>query len=82
MPAGGGKVTFEIDQFDPQSPTGDRYTGERFEKALYVTRRSVVFRSSGRDLTTTGSYIEMASRVAEPILLGRAVLAVRNRVER
>ncbi|MFB7216126.1 hypothetical protein [Streptomyces sp. NPDC056255] len=37
---------------------------------------------SGQDLTTSGTYIEMLSRVTEPVLLGLAVLAVRNRVER
>ncbi|MGW3820487.1 pentapeptide repeat-containing protein [Streptomyces sp. NPDC005046] len=82
VPSRGGTVTFEIAKADPQNPTGDRFTGERFEKALNVTLNSVVFRSSGQDLTTAGAYIEMASRVAEPILLGLAVLAVRNRVKR
>ena len=82
VPAGGGKVTFEIDKADPQNPTGERFTGERFEKALNVTLNSVVFRSADQDLTTSGTYIEMASRVTEPILLGLAVLAVRNRVKR
>lgn len=82
VPAGGGKVTFEIDKDDPQNPTGDRFTGKRFEKALNVTLNSVVFRASGQDLTTAGTYIEMTSRLSEPILLGLAVLAVRNRVKR
>ncbi|MEV6406631.1 pentapeptide repeat-containing protein [Streptomyces bobili] len=82
VPAGGGKVTFEIDRGDPQKPTGNRFTGERFEKALNITLNSVVFRSSGQDLTTTGTYIEMTSRLTEPVLLGLAVLAVRNRVKR
>ncbi|WP_285573866.1 pentapeptide repeat-containing protein [Streptomyces sp. RTGN2] len=82
VPPGGGMVTFEIDKDHPQNPTKDRFTGERFEKALNVTLNSVVFRSSGQDLTTAGTYIEMASRVTEPILLGLAVLAVRNRVKR
>ncbi|MFF3975024.1 pentapeptide repeat-containing protein [Streptomyces rubiginosohelvolus] len=82
VPAGGGKVTFEIDKDDPQNPTGDRFTGERFEKALNVTLNSVVFRSTGQDLTTAGTYIEMTSRLTEPVLLGLAVLAVRNRVKR
>ncbi|MEU3186506.1 pentapeptide repeat-containing protein [Streptomyces sp. NPDC006923] len=82
VPPGGGRVIFEIDKADPQNPTGDRFTGERFDKALNVTLNSVVFRSSGQDLTTTGTYFEMASRVIEPILLGLAVLAVRNRVKR
>jgi hypothetical protein len=82
VPSGGGRVTFEIDKADPQNPTGNRFTGERFEKALNVTLNSVVFRSSGQDLTTAGTYIEMASRVTESVLLGLAVLAVRNRVKR
>ncbi|MGV9969109.1 pentapeptide repeat-containing protein [Streptomyces olivaceus] len=82
VPAGGGKVTFVIDRDDPQSPTGDRFTGKRFEKALNVTLNSVVFRSSGQDLTTAGTYIEMTSRLTEPVLLGLAVFAVRNRVKR
>ncbi|WP_329472913.1 pentapeptide repeat-containing protein [Streptomyces sp. NBC_01723] len=82
VPDGGGKVTFEIDKDDPKNPTGDRFTGERFEKALNVTLNSVVFRSSGQDLTTAGTYIEMTSRLSEPVLLGLAVLAIRNRVKR
>ncbi|MDA5145896.1 pentapeptide repeat-containing protein [Streptomyces sp. AD681] len=82
VPAGGGKVTFEIDEDDPQNPTGNRFTGERLEQALNVTINSVVFRSSGQDLTTAGTYVEMTSRLTEPVLLGLAVLAVRNRVRR
>jgi uncharacterized protein YjbI with pentapeptide repeats len=82
VPADGGKVTFEIHKDDPQNPTGDWITGERFEKALNVTLNSVVFRSSGQDLTTAGTYIEMTSRFTEPVLLGLAVLAIRNRVKR
>ncbi|MFZ4248597.1 pentapeptide repeat-containing protein [Streptomyces griseoincarnatus] len=82
VPAGGGKVTFEIDKDDPQNPTGNRFTGKRFEKALNVTFNSVVFRASGQDLTTAGTYIEMTSRFTEPVLLGLAVLAIRNRVKR
>ncbi|MEV7660041.1 pentapeptide repeat-containing protein [Streptomyces anulatus] len=82
VPPGGGRVTFEIDKDDPENPTGDRFTSERFEKAVNVTLNSVVFRSSGQDLTTTGTYIEMTSRLTEPVLLGLAVLAIRNRVKR
>ncbi|WP_262700802.1 MULTISPECIES: pentapeptide repeat-containing protein [Streptomyces] len=82
VPPGGGRVTFEIDKADPQNPTGDRFTRKRFEKALNVTLNSVVFRSSDQDLTTAGTYIEMASRVTEPVLLGLAALAARNRVKR
>ncbi|MGW4390988.1 hypothetical protein [Streptomyces sp. NPDC004685] len=82
VPAGGGTVTFQIEKDDPQNPTGNRFTGERFDKALNVTLNSVMFRSSGQDLTTSGTYVEMASRVTEPVLLGLGILAVRNRVKR
>ncbi|MFI6663066.1 pentapeptide repeat-containing protein [Streptomyces sp. NPDC050523] len=82
VPPGGGRVTFEIGKDNPRNPTGNRFTGERFEKALNVTLNSVVFRSADQDLTTAGTYVEMASRLAEPVLLGLAVLAVRNRVKR
>ncbi|WP_240804175.1 pentapeptide repeat-containing protein [Streptomyces sp. A0592] len=82
VPAGGGTVAFVIDKADPRKPTGNRFTTKRFEKAMKVTLNSVVFRSSGQDLTTAGTYIEMTSRLTEPILLGLAILAVRNRVKR
>ncbi|MER5798599.1 pentapeptide repeat-containing protein [Streptomyces mirabilis] len=82
VPPGGGKVTFEIEKDDPRNPTGNRFTDDRFEKALNVTLNSVVFRASGQDLTTAGTYIEMTSRLLEPSLLALAVLAVRGRIKR
>ncbi|MFJ8470004.1 hypothetical protein [Streptomyces swartbergensis] len=82
MPANGGRVTFIINKNDPQTPTHDRFTGKRFEKALKVTLNCVIFRSSGQDLTTTGTYIEMGSRLLEPVLLALVVLAVRGRIKR
>ncbi|ALO13639.1 hypothetical protein AQF52_8058 [Streptomyces venezuelae] len=82
VPAGGGTVTFTIDKQDPKNPTKNRFTTKRFDKALSVTLNSVVFRSSGQDLTTTGTYIEMTSRILEPALLALAVLAIRGRIKR
>ncbi|MGW2550659.1 pentapeptide repeat-containing protein [Streptomyces sp. NPDC001635] len=82
VPQGGGRVTFQIDKDDPKNPTGNRFTGERLEKSLNVTLNSVVFRSSGQDLTTAGTYIEMTSRLLEPTLLALAALAVRGRIKR
>ncbi|WP_331732431.1 pentapeptide repeat-containing protein (plasmid) [Streptomyces avidinii] len=82
VPSGGGKVAFVIDKADPQNPTGNRFTSKRFDKALSLTLNSVVFRSSGQDLTTAGTYIEMTSRLLEPALLALAVLAVRGRIKR
>ncbi|UOB08015.1 pentapeptide repeat-containing protein [Streptomyces sp. HP-A2021] len=81
----GQKLKLTTDTPDPRNPTGplgERVSTERFEKALRVVINSVVFRSSGQDLTTAGTYTEMTSRLAEPVLLGLAVLAVRGRVKR
>ncbi|MFE2490722.1 hypothetical protein ACFXGR_47465 [Streptomyces mirabilis] len=48
-------MTFEIGKDDLRNPTGNRFTGERFEKALKVTLNSVVFRSADQELTTAGT---------------------------
>ncbi|WP_351233258.1 pentapeptide repeat-containing protein [Streptomyces sp. NPDC002133] len=81
----GQDISLTTDKPDPVNPTGSlssRLTAERWEKSLRIVVNSVVFRSSGQDLTTAGTYTEMASRLAEPVLLGLAVLAVRGRVKR
>ncbi|MET7665588.1 hypothetical protein ABZS99_43710, partial [Streptomyces sp. NPDC005463] len=84
----GQDVTLTTDTPDPVNPTGawsERVTTQRFKKALRVVINSVLFRSSGQDLTTAGTYTEMTSRIAEPILLGLAALAalaIRGRVKR
>ncbi|MGA5025648.1 pentapeptide repeat-containing protein [Streptomyces griseoincarnatus] len=70
------------DPVNPKGPPLERLTSERFEKSLRVVVNSVIFRSSGQDLTTAGTYLEMLSRLSEPILLGFAVLAIRGRVKR
>lgn len=81
----GKSVRLTTDTPDPANPSGplhERISTERFEKGLRVVINSVVFRSSGQDLTTVGTYAEMACRFTEPVLLGLAVLAIRNRVKR
>ncbi|WP_406483820.1 pentapeptide repeat-containing protein [Streptomyces platensis] len=81
----GQDLTLVTDTPDPANPTGaltGRLTTDRFEKSLRTVANSVVFRSSSQDLTTVGTYTEMASRFAEPVLLGLAILAIRNRVKR
>jgi hypothetical protein len=81
----GQDISLTTDKPDPVNPTGSlssRLTSERWEKSLRIVVNSVVFRSSGQDLTTVGTYTEMASRLAEPVLLGLGVLAVRGRVKR
>ncbi|GAA2944649.1 pentapeptide repeat-containing protein [Streptomyces enissocaesilis] len=81
----GSRISLTTDTPEPVNPDGPlagRVTTERFEKSLRVVINSVVFRSSGQNLTTVGTYAEMASRITEPVLLGLAVLAVRGRVKR
>ncbi|MGW7198493.1 pentapeptide repeat-containing protein [Streptomyces chryseus] len=81
----GQDISLTTDKPNPVNPTGplrSRLTTERWEKSLRVVVNSVIFRSSGQDLTTTGTYTEMASRLTEPVLLGLAALAIRSRVKR
>ncbi|MFE7328017.1 hypothetical protein ACFU8W_24080 [Streptomyces sp. NPDC057565] len=81
----GQNLKLITDTPDPRNPTGplsERVTTKRFEKFVRVVINSVVFRSSGQDLTTAGTHTEMTSRLTEPVLLGLAVLAVRSRVKR
>jgi uncharacterized protein YjbI with pentapeptide repeats len=82
--APGQRVDWVTKNPDPQlrGSYGSRFTAKRAEKAARVVVNSVVFRSSGQNLTTRGTYIEMASRFTEPVLLALAVLAVRGRVKR
>ncbi|MDH2394070.1 pentapeptide repeat-containing protein [Streptomyces sp. HNM0663] len=61
---------------------GQLMTLPRADRAARVVMNSVIFRTSGQNLTRAGTYIEMASRLFEPILLLLAVLAIRNRVKR
>ncbi|MFJ5259840.1 pentapeptide repeat-containing protein [Streptomyces sp. NPDC088387] len=75
-------TTESPDLANPDGPYGERLSGERFDKSLRVVVNSVIFRSSGQDLTTTGTYTEMASRLAEPVLLGLGLLAIRGRIKR
>ncbi|KJS58292.1 hypothetical protein VM95_34230 [Streptomyces rubellomurinus] len=63
-------------------PLHARFTGERSKKAAIVVVNSVVFKSSGQNLTFVGTVIEMLSRISEPVLLGLAALAVRGRLKR
>ncbi|MFG2646060.1 pentapeptide repeat-containing protein [Streptomyces sp. NPDC048370] len=81
----GQQVRLPTEQPDPVKPTNalhERLSTKRFEKGFRVVVNSVIFRSSGQDLTTVGTYTEMASRLTEPVLLGLAVLAIRGRVKR
>jgi uncharacterized protein YjbI with pentapeptide repeats len=78
----GRRITLEIGKQSPKDPNGARFTSERLEKAINITLNSAVFRSSGQDLTRAGVYIEMASRLVEPALIGLGILAIRGRLKR
>ncbi|MFJ1847418.1 pentapeptide repeat-containing protein [Streptomyces sp. NPDC088146] len=80
----GSRINLVIDKSDPalSGPLSRRWTAKRAEDAGRVVLNSVVFRSSGQDLTTAGTWIEMFSRFSEPLLLGLAALAARGRVKR
>ncbi|WP_406102935.1 hypothetical protein [Streptomyces sp. NBC_01003] len=80
----GSKISLHTVSTDPRlsGPLNRRLTGDRAEKSTRVVVNSVVFRSSGQNLTTAGTYIEMASRLLEPVLLALAVIAVRSRIKR
>ncbi|WP_406280684.1 pentapeptide repeat-containing protein [Embleya sp. NBC_00896] len=82
--ATGQRAEFVTDNPDPTltGPVHDRLTAKRAEKATRVVVNSVVFRSSGQNLTKRGAYIEMVSRFLEPVLLALAILAIRGRVKR
>lgn len=82
--APGQRVDWVTDNPDPalHGSYGSRFTAERAEKATRVVVNSVIFRSSGQNLTTAGTYIEMTSRFTEPVLLALAALAIRGRVKR
>ncbi|MCT9075446.1 pentapeptide repeat-containing protein [Streptomyces fulvoviolaceus] len=80
----GNKISLSTTTPDPALPRGfsQRFTWPRTEKATRVAVNSVIFRSSGQNLTTAGTYIEMTSRLLEPTLLALAVLAIRGRIKR
>ncbi|MFD4023213.1 pentapeptide repeat-containing protein [Streptomyces sp. NPDC058576] len=80
----GSKISLNTSTPTPALHGGlpQRMTWARAEKATRVAVNSVVFRSSGQNLTTAGTYIEMTSRLLEPTLLALGVLAIRSRIKR
>ncbi|WSF66107.1 pentapeptide repeat-containing protein [Streptomyces sp. NBC_01352] len=81
----GQRITLSTDipaPVNPEVPLTERLTSDRWEKSLRTVLNSVIFRSSGQELTTAGTYIEMGSRLTEPVLVGLAALAIRGRVKR
>ncbi|MEU8549056.1 pentapeptide repeat-containing protein [Streptomyces roseoverticillatus] len=86
LPSASGITTGNTISLNAKKPdlsiTGDRWTLRRADRAVRASVNAVVFRTSGQDLTPAGRYIEIVSRIVEPILLALAVLAVRERVKR
>lgn len=82
--APGSRINLVIDKSDPalSGPLSQRWTAKRAEDAGRVGLNSVVFRSSGQDLTTVGTWTEMFSRFSKPLILGLAALAARGRIKR
>ncbi|MFE1444591.1 hypothetical protein [Streptomyces sp. NPDC058739] len=80
----GSRISLNTSTPDPALDGGwpQRMTWARAEKATRVAINSVVFRSSGQNLTTASTYIEMASRLLEPTLLALGLLAIRGRIKR
>lgn len=83
-PAPGGRTVLTESTPDPALtlPLGQRFTAARADKAALVVVNSVVFRSAGATLTGSGTWIELVSRIGEPVLLGFAAVAARGRVQR
>ncbi|MGQ7754409.1 pentapeptide repeat-containing protein (plasmid) [Streptomyces sp. WC2508] len=80
----GNKISLHTSTADPalRGTWSRRMAWARAEKATRVAVNSVVFRSSGQNLTTWGAYIEMTSRLFEPTLLALGALAIRGRIKR
>ncbi|PVC93254.1 pentapeptide repeat-containing protein, partial [Streptomyces sp. CS147] len=80
----GSKITLHTSTPDPalHGTWSQRWSWARVEKATRVAVNSVVFRSSGQNLTIVGTYIEMTSRLLVPTLLALGVLAIRGRIKR
>ncbi|NEB76689.1 hypothetical protein G3I40_15875 [Streptomyces sp. SID14478] len=84
LPSARGRVVLRVDSSEPELTLAvhDRFSAQRANSALRIVLNSVVFRSSGQNLTPAGAYIEMVSRFAEPLLITLAALAVLGRIKR
>jgi uncharacterized protein YjbI with pentapeptide repeats len=82
--APGGHAVLTQSTPDPQLTLrlAQRFTADRADQASLVVVNSVIFRSTGTTLTGPGTWIEIISRIGEPVLLGFAAVAARGRVQR
>src|SRR6185503_13433161 len=63
-------------------PWAERFTADRAEQAALVVVNSVIFRTTNDTYTTPGTWIEIVSRIGEPVLLAFAAVAARGRIQR
>ena len=54
----------------------------QIDQALVIELNAVVFSAARQLRTMAGAHIELAARIAAPVLLTRVNLAIRNRVKR
>jgi hypothetical protein len=67
----------------PKQPARDlRPWSDRLVSAVLVAIGGAVFRETGQELTTRGKLIQDALRLLGPLLLGLALVSVRNRIKR
>lgn len=84
VPAPGGQAALAESTPSPvlTLPFGQRFTAARADQAALVVVNSVIFRSTDTTLTGPGTWIEIVTRIGEPVLLGFAAVAARGRVQR
>jgi uncharacterized protein YjbI with pentapeptide repeats len=84
IPAPGGHASLAESTPDPvlTLPWDQRFTAARADQAGQIVINAVVFRSTNATLTGAGIWIELVSRIGEPVLLGFAAIAARGRVQR
>lgn len=84
VPTSGGPVTLTESTPDPDLtlPWSRRFTATRADLAGLVVVNSVIFRTTDDTYTAPGTWIEIISRIGEPVLLGFGAVAARGRVQR
>lgn len=84
FPARGGQTVLTETTPSPvlTLPWDQRFSTERVDQASLVVVNSVIFRAPDTSLTGFGTWVEIISRIFEPILLGFAAFALRGRIQR
>lgn len=78
-----GQATLVVSEPPPVlPPASQRWTLARSERAMQISIGAIVFRDVEQKLTSTGTWTVTVARIAGPLLLALAVLAIRARVKR